>query len=490
MTVLLVILTLAVILIRIFVVTPLRWCGEDVKKIDGQCIGVTDGSVPLSADLEDVLGKIRQENDRVEHEDPDAVSVAYLLPVPKPSSDDELLALMHHELEGAYLAQLQANQTKTSGEKPLIRLLVANSGEESSQEDRVVSDLLDKAAGPERLVTVVVTGKTKTKTIDAIDSLRRGNVPVVASRLAGESLSNLNETAQEDLRGGLARLAPTSNAQAAAATTYLRPIASRALVVQDTNPGDPYLKSLGAEFRRTFPDSTHTVLERIEEYDSRLDGYTNTMRGILGNICQQRPDVVFFAGRSPGLAALVQALPTRTCLDLPINIVAGGDTVEFATTLARGDKEIHDGLLAKASVKYTTQAHPKSWEVSPEFFSPGAVNHFTSTCDQCFHNLFPGESLEDGGAIIGYDAVVTVVTAIRPPYGGMNNKPDLVSQQFNRMHGTDAVPGASGWISLDDDGTPVNKAVDILEVKPDGALEFVTLSAPKGSPCVPGISPC
>lgn len=49
----------------------------------------------------------------------------------------------------------------------------------------------------------------------------------------------------------------------------------------------------------------------------------------------------------------------------------------------------------------------------------------------------------------------------------------------------------SGWlISLDPLGNPVNKAVVILGVEPDGTRKFLKLSSPLGSPCVPGIPPC
>jgi len=170
----------------------------------------------------------------------------------------------------------------------------------------------------------------------------------------------------------------------------------------------------------------------------------------------------------------------------PYYIVAPGDAIEFANMVARGNQQIRDSLSKKVSVKYPAQAHPKSWEESPESFLSAAPEQFKSN----FNTRFPGETFEDGTAIIGYDAIVTTVTAIRGREGTINNKPDLVSQEFNRMHGKGAVAGASGWISLDDHGAPVNKAVVILEVKPDGTREFVKLSAPTGSPCVPDTPPC
>jgi ABC-type branched-subunit amino acid transport system substrate-binding protein len=483
-------------LIYSFVYVPRHWCGDDVQRVDDQCIGVTDGRVALSADLADVLDKIRKENEHVAGADPNAVSVAYLIPLPKPSSKDELADLIHHELEGAYLAQIQANQTKALGDAPQVRLLVANSGDNSSQRERVVKDLLDKVNGSDRLVTVVATGRTKTETKNAIDLVRLGGVPVVASRLAGDSLTNLTPRDLEQVKAGIATLAPTGSAQGAAAATYLKTAASRVLIVHDTNTDDGYLKSFYEGFRSAFNDSAHTVLEPPETYDSQLGGVANTMTGILRSICEKRPEAVFFAGRSDGLAAFVQALPGRSCLDLPINIMSGGDSVHFATDVVRGDPELRKGLKANASVKYTTQAHPKAWEKSPEFFPSARTDQFTATCSRCFTQLFPGETLDDGGAIVGYDAIVAIVTAIRPGQGdAINDKPNLVSQQLKRMHGGGAVAGASGWISLSDDGTPVNRAVIILEAKSNGALEYITLSSPLPSrrPCVPDkpvTSPC
>ncbi|MGH3914108.1 MAG: hypothetical protein ACRDTC_11990 [Pseudonocardiaceae bacterium] len=129
-----------------FVVVPWISCGPDVARVEDQCIGVTDGRVALSNDLAEVLDKIWQENERIERNNSDAevVSVAYLVPVPDSTGDDlPIESRLRHELEGAHIAQLQANRTQELGDKPLIRLLVANSGDQSSKWQEVVPDLLD-----------------------------------------------------------------------------------------------------------------------------------------------------------------------------------------------------------------------------------------------------------------------------------------------------------------------------------------------------------
>ncbi|MGH3565528.1 MAG: ABC transporter substrate-binding protein [Pseudonocardia sp.] len=226
----------------------------------------------------------------------------------------------------------------------------------------------------------------------------------------------------------------------------------------------------------------------MEAYSEDRGGVANTMRGIVGSVCAQKPDVVYFAGRAAALGALVQALPFRTCLELPVRIVAGDEAVEFATAVARGSSELRQGLEANASVTYTALAHPAAWRAAPSVFVPGSTRFLSDRCPNCLLGVFPSENLSDGEVIIGYDAVRMAVRAIRSPYG-INDTPDLVAQELKRIHGTESVAGASGWISLAPTGEAINKAVPVLRVQPDGRVEFVALSFPAGTPCVPNQTP-
>jgi hypothetical protein len=141
--------------------------------------------------------------------------------------------------------------------------------------------------------------------------------------------------------------------------------------------------------------------------------------------------------------------------------------------------------MLNASVRYTTQSHPEEWTVkdSEKIFSPELRRHFES-CEGCYRTVFSDELLDDGAAIMGHDAIILAVTAIRADQGPGIDRVDLVSQQFKRMHGKEVVGGASGWISLKD-GNVVNKSVAILGVISDGTVRFLDLSSVGGSPCVP-----
>lgn len=468
----------------------LRTCGPGVDLVDGQCIGVTDGRVHLTPDLSDVLSKIQQENAEVDRSGRSAVSVAYLLALPRPSSNDPFEIALRHELEGAYLAQRVANGTKTGADEPLLRLLIANDGDQSNQWQEVVSMLVDRVDGAERLVAVVATGQTRTGRQQAIAALTAEGIPVIASRLTGDNLTPPDDSSPVQ---GLVRLSPTISDQAETAVAYLKreqPNTRRALLIQNIDTNDGYSQSLGEAFLRTFPDDTHEVLKSIERYNPQLSGVPSTMKGMLPSICDQKPDAILFAGRGPELAELIKALPQRSCSTLPINFVTANSAVNLVNEIIQGDHELSKGLEEITSVQYTAAAHPASWHTSPDGFAPGPRDNFeSSSCETCYRTLFPGEfpgePLNDGAAILGHDAIAIAIAAIRAG-NVINDSPELIIQEFNRLHGPKAVAGASGWISLDN-GKPINKAIPILAVKPDGTVAFVQLTSPQGSPCRPDI---
>jgi hypothetical protein len=484
-----VVLGVAVLAVLVVVGVPFFRCEWSLDRVDGQCIGVVSDGVddgvfgPTTAD---VLGRIQEENARVEASGEPFVSVAYLLPLPREDGDRWLADQLRRDLVGAHVAQRRANHTRTLGEAPLIRLLVANQGDGAEHWAEVVPDLVAMAAegSADRLVTVAVGGQSLVNTTRAIDALVGAGIPVVTVRLTADLLTSAPPAPDVPL----ARMAPTNTDEANAAATYLRPLTRKAMIVQDSNAADTYSLSVGAAFHAAFPDAGHEVVKPVEYFDSRLGGVANTMPEILRNVCLSRPDVLYFAGRSPALEALVQALPSRQCLDLRITIVTGSDGVLFAAVASDASPELRRGLEANAEIVYTAVAHPGAWAAAPGAFQASAPEYLSGTCDNCLPRLFPGEYLDDGAVITGYDAVVTAVSAVRLG-SGVNDTAPLVAQQLKRMHGTQAVPGASGWLSFSATGEAQDKALPVLRVRPDGGQEFLQLTSPDGVPCVPdGVS--
>lgn len=475
----------------VYVFVERHWyCTADIARVDGGCVGISDGSHGdvFGAGTAEALRLIGEENARIAADpgDRDIVSIAYIVPIPPPGVEDDYAARLSGDVMGAAVAQRQANRTNTLGDRPLIRLLVANVGDSADPAQEPVEKLIEMTRSgfaEQKLMAVVVSGKSLEPQIGVIDKLVEADVPVLVSHLTAEEVTSTPITADTSLT----RVAPTTSDEAAALAAYLRPSSSRALIVQNSDQGDRYAATLGTAFREHYTDAGHVVMAD-ETYRSGPTA-ANAMDDILVNICQQRPDVVFFAGRAAELSPFVAALPKRTCLDHPIRVVTGDDGASFAEAVERGAPGLREGLRANASVAYTSLANPDAWQASPDMFAPGTADFLTGTCADCFATLFPDRDLDDSYAIMGYDAVLTAVTAIRQPDDSVST-PDAVIQEFKRLHGPKAVAGASGWISLAATGDPVEKAVSIMEVVPDGSARFLQLSSPSGTPCTPGTPPC
>jgi ABC-type branched-subunit amino acid transport system substrate-binding protein len=469
-----IVLALAVVLVAVFVVVPAisqagRTCGAGVQKRGDleECIGVTDGGYVFSPDLVEVEQRIREENEWVTAQGKPYVTIAAFMPMTLTDHDILSTEWVRHQLEGAYLAQHRANRTQSWGSLPLVRLLLANPGSHLNQWEPVVDDLVGRVAS-ERLVAVTGIGLSLGTSRDAIRRLSEHRIPVVASHLAADEFSEIP---------GFMRVSPTSSTYGMAAAAYVRPTAHTATIVRDVNPGDLYPKTLATAFTRKFADDTHKIVGRTEEYDSSLPGIENTFLQMMPNICGNQPEVVYFAGRENHLTAFVAELAQRPCLDRHITVLTGD-----LALVGPPDVEMRRGLQANVTVLAPGLAHPEAWTREPKAFNPAAVASFQEPgCTDCFKALFPKERLDDGVAILAHDAVLTVVWAIR---GIPRVTPEQVTAQDvlqakNRLHGTLAVPAASGMISFDDRGDPVNKAVPILRVRLTDNPEFVQLSTPE-----------
>lgn len=125
----------------------LRSCGSPwsgVDKVDGECVGVTDGSYVFRAELADVQRLIAEENDRVRAESSSYVTVALLDPL-SPASQHVLPdGAVRHRLEGAYTALRRVNSTPVVLDKePQIQLILASEGSTEAQWRHVTDRLVE-----------------------------------------------------------------------------------------------------------------------------------------------------------------------------------------------------------------------------------------------------------------------------------------------------------------------------------------------------------
>ncbi|WP_280267102.1 ABC transporter substrate-binding protein [Nocardia wallacei] len=474
-----VVLAVALILVPVLAERADR-CGAGVWHTgeQGECVGITDGAYVFDDDLAPVERLIRAENDAIGAEP--YVSVVVMLPMTLHDPDVVTVEWVRHQLQGAHLAQREANRDDMwFGRSPRIRLLLANPGSGLEHWQTVV-DEVQRRRDSEHIVAVTGIGLSFGTAEEAMRAFSGRQMPVIGSTLTADNLSEIR---------GFARVSPTSAAQARAAATYLKQRAHTALLVHDSNPNDLYPRTLADEFRRSFVDDDHRLVGRPEPYISDADGVESTLHQMMPNVCQARPEVVYFAGRSRHIATLITALAERPCPRDPITVVTGDDLAMYGTP----SEAVQVALENNVSVIYTGLAHPEAWQRHPESFNGQSVDHFTRRtsdrrCELCYRDLFPGEPLDDGFAVISYDAVATAVWGARKmatsegrpdnlPPGSPVTAPEIL-QVLNRMHGEVYVRGASGTISFDERGNPVNKPVPILRLRPGQSAEFADLAWP------------
>lgn len=443
-----------------------------------ECVGVTDGAATFAPELrlQTVLGRIKQENDTVVRSGAPFVSIGYVVPLPRDDTSGWLTSL-RHELQGAYLAQWRANHRDGLGDIPLIRLLVVNVGEQARQQGAVIPGLLQRVADPaERLVAVAGLSESLEATKQAIQSLSNAGIPMIASRLTADDLST---TPGRPVRG-LFQVAPTTSAQTAVAARTLKPVAT--LLVQDINQGDVYTNALAEQFRTAFTSSPTGRLLEPERYDSALPGVDNAFVQMMSNICIKQPTAIYYAGRGASLPGFLAALAGRPCQQLKIDLFTASNAVNLTTTLrqqlAAGNQDgIAANLRANITFQYTGLAHPEMWSDEQRFLA-ASTRIFQQDCATCFTRVFPQQQLDDGSAIISYDALLVATRAIRSGISQQSNalfdstalSPGAVLQQMFRINQAAPVHGASGPTAFDEQGKPIDKPIPILQLHPDGTV--------------------
>lgn len=437
---------------------------------DDECVGVSDGSYVFAPHLDAVSKKIEEENRRVlaNADKEPYVSVAYFTSFTTTADDSNSAEGVRHELQGAYLAQYRHNQGDLAA-TPKIRLLIANPGSRSAQWQHTVDELIARKDSPDRLVAVAGLGPSNNENLAAIKRLSEHGIAMVGATLTATNIQGIN---------GFVRIAPTNEDEAYAGAGYLkRRGVTTAVVIQDVAEGDLYSSTLGTAFTTAFQDGDkHRLVAERMTYDSSVSSaWQNELRYMPGQLCQQRPQLVYFAGRGQHLTHFLDALANRSCTDQQFTVFTGDDTTNLsAEQLARA---AGTGI----EVLYTGLSHPDMYRSAPQAVSAPSAKNFQpgGLLDQ----WFPHDAREDGGALMGHDAVLAAAHGIQMAARWQGQVVgDAVARMFHQMDGTQQVAGASGFISFQNNGNPRNKAVPILRLNAKGQVEFVEVSAAVGKP--------
>ncbi|MEU8462007.1 branched-chain amino acid ABC transporter substrate-binding protein [Streptomyces sp. NPDC029003] len=447
-------------------------CADGVVEMgpDKECVGVTDGAYVFAPHLDAVTRKIEEENRRVlaEADKEPYVSVAYFTSFTATSDDSNSAEGVRHELQGAYLAQYRHNRGDLAA-TPKIRLLIANPGSRSTHWKHTADELIARKGAPDRLVAVAGLGPSNEENLAAIRRLSDQGIAMVGATVTATDIQGI---------GTFVRIAPTNEDEAYAGAAYLkRRGISTAVVIQDVAQGDLYAATLGTAFTKAFQDGDkHRLVAERMTYDSSVSSaWQNELRYMPGQLCQQHPQLVYFAGRGQHLTHFLDALSNRSCTDQQFTVFTGDDTTNLTP------EQLAHAAETGIEVLYTGLAHPDMYRTAPQAVSGPSAKNFQpgGLLDQ----WFPHDPREDGGALMGHDAVLAAAHGIQMAARWQGQVVgDAVARMFHQMDGTQQVAGASGFISFQNNGNPRNKAVPILRLSGKGQVEFVEVSAAEGKP--------
>ncbi|MEU6505242.1 hypothetical protein [Streptomyces sp. NPDC046942] len=467
-----------------------RSCAPGVSRPEGsdECVGVATGPYDFGQPaLRDVVQAIWRENSGLKSGS--YVTVAMMLPYTSTSATS--VNDIQHQLQGAYLAQYQANHD-ANGQTPQIRLVLASPGTSGDRWQYTVDQLTAMTKSADQLRAVAGIGQSTDSNKAAVARLTQRGIPVIGSSITADDLAN--GQSGKDPYPGLARVAPTNTDEAHALASFAKVSAGRALLVYD-KPGDPYTQTLENSFQALIKGSPYGAQPFTPPADRSQEGTTpNTFRQITTLLCgtSRQTDTILFAGRHTQLRQFINALGQRGCMDRQFTVLTG-DEASYLTH----DKALdRDALRHSLSVRYTSLAHPDAW-VKDAPATGGSTADFTT-----LHTLLTSATrapvgpigpaaLDDGQLIIGYDTLRLAVHGIREAVPDGRSVPALadVGLQWPQVKGPLRVDGASGWICLDVHGNPYDKAVPIVELTPQGGSRFVRIAWPEGKPpakeCLP-----
>lgn len=420
-----------------------------------ECVGVTD-SFPFEPRLRHIVDALARENAYATEGGPGGyVTIAFAGPLTNP--DPRVV----HQLEGAVAGQHRSNREALVGNRPRIRLVLANMDSTEGHWREVADELAAMVDGPDRLVAVAGLGLSQVETKSAAERLRQAELPMVVDIVTSEEID-------KTVVHGLARVNPTTEEEMAVLGRYVREKGRlrSAMMVSYSQGNDLYAKSLVAMLGRHFRD----LWERGGRINNPFgEDPDNEFRVIVGNLCSENaPDTILYAGRGKDLPRFLAYLGNRHCHPKRITVLTGSDAVRLLTD----HQENAEGVAAlrsshnPVSLVYVPLAEPSVLRDGAR--NPAAPQYLKF--ERSFRDLgFAPADLSTGWAIMAHDAVLTAAHAIRraAPGGGPPSPAAVRNQLYLISSAANSVPGASGQIRIDSTtGNRTSQLLPVLRLRP------------------------
>lgn len=457
-------------------VTVIRTCGplgSGVQEVDGECVGVTDGSYVFQPGFAKIEKLIADENARVRKESSSSVTVALLDPLTSSSAHVLLSGAIRDRLEGAYTALRRINTTTWVGDpRPQVQLLLASEGNTEAQRRHVIGQLVAMSERDDNpLVAVIGLGVSTKETEQRATALSEHGIPMVSSYLIADELNY-------DRIPGLIRMSPGNREYVKALRQYVdRAGIVSATMVRDFNSerGDLFTQNLESNFREQMKDIIKFPPQQFTGTGVPSKGVDPLLFfNVTNSICASRGlQAILYAGREIDLNSFVKSLETRPCPQTPLTILTAGLDLG---KIFNGRREL-ELAAAKLTVVVAATVDAEGWgqEASgtPEHYDE-FLSVFQGHAPEIMNQRFDAVNLNGANAIMVHDSLLAAAQAIRlaapqgdvsPPTAG-----DVRAQLLN-LSGQNAVRGASGTVSFsaglpsaeNAKGSPAGKPIPVLQ---------------------------
>ncbi|WP_447036028.1 ABC transporter substrate-binding protein [Streptomyces sp. DSM 118878] len=393
-------------------------CGDDLAEIGDDCIGVTARAFDADPRLRSLIEAVAAENEKVRR-DADSptdngaripyVRIALMMPFTADESSAMTTDMIRRGLAGALAAQQEAN----SASGPHYQLLLAPDGRNLEQWDPVVKRLGELAAAKEApLVGVTGIPSSTPETRQAIDALSKAGIPTIGPVITAADMNS----------DQFFKTSPNNEQFAGALKQYLKeePQTKKGFLVWDNRSEDVYSQNLREVFEKHFGKAYD-----FKGNNSNFTGSSGMDKGIprrftdaAQKICAARSDTVFFAGRDQDLPAFVKRLAQEGDCGRSgrLRLLKVGIGLEPTLTTYGTGRWLKE---AEATIVAASSVDPAWWQGKHD--PPRALGRFMDryrTLDK--KHGFDAEFLDDGYAVMYYDAFTLLADAVDRTYSEFN----------------------------------------------------------------------
>lgn len=421
-----------------------------------------DYGIAINNDKTDAESRIYYADLQIQEQKSPYLTIVLALPV---DNNPVHLAIARADLLAAFAFQHLVN---TQNPSPLpggakLRLLVANSGLQNADAATIAQFIVNRVQiGNLEHIVAVVGWPTSGETTNAVSILAGAHIPLVTQTASSTALDNIspyffrtnpNDTAQGKAQGRFAY-------QALGARTVL--------VLRD--PNDSYSQSLADAFSSSFKQMGGTVVEDQASHFSEGQTTVEEFRQrIVTDAISRRVDLIFLPGFDVDGVRLAHAIGVEQQLFsastyLPRLKVLGGDGLDSGLIFGVGDSPeatlAQDNPQDMQRLLFTSFSNPSEWSnANPPAFAKSWTNLYGGA------NAAP--TIISTSIMVG-DALGMLTYAIQHVKGtltGQSLRDTIAALGTGKLK---AYQGMSGSLAFGSDGNPLNKAVVLLEVVPDG----------------------